>query len=176
MAAKQRAVLGGGCFWCLDAAYRQFKGIETSVAGYAGGHTANPTYEEVQTQTTGHAEVVQLTFDPAIITYKDILEVFWAIHDPTSMNRQGNDVGEEYRSIILYANAEQKAQAEASCKTAQKLWDKPIVTQIVLLEEFYQAEEAHQDFFAKNPHLGYCQAIINPKLHKIQESFVKLLK
>lgn len=176
MANSQIATLGGGCFWCLDAAYRQIKGIQRSVSGFAGGHTKNPTYEEVQTQTTGHAEVVQLTFDPAIISYQDILEIFWVIHDPTSVNRQGNDVGEGYRSVIFYVTDEQKKTAEASRERAAQQWDKPIVTEIVPLDEFYPADEAHQNFFAKNPDIAYCQVIINPKLQKLQAKFASLLK
>lgn len=176
MANSQLATLGGGCFWCLDAAYRQVKGVQRSVSGFAGGHTTHPTYEDVQTQTTGHAEVVQLTFDPAVISYQDILEIFWVLHDPTSVNRQGNDIGEEYRSVIFYATDEQKKIAEASRERAAKQWDKPIVTQIVPLEAFYPADESHQNFFAKNPEMAYCQVIINPKLQKLQAKFAALLK
>jgi peptide-methionine (S)-S-oxide reductase len=163
------ATLGGGCFWCLDAAYRRIEGIKSVVSGYAGGATPNPTYEQVCNGTTGHAEVVQVEFDPDVITYPEILEIFWTIHDPTTLNRQGADVGSQYRSAIFYEGDTQKAAAEASRDEVQALWPNPVVTEIVPLEAFYPAEEYHQDFYAKNPGQGYCQAVINPKLRKLRE-------
>jgi peptide-methionine (S)-S-oxide reductase len=169
-------VLGGGCFWCLDAAYRRLKGVHNVVSGYAGGTVPNPSYEAVTTGTTGHAEVVKVEFDPQIISLGDVLDVFWAIHDPTTLNRQGNDVGREYRSMILYATEEQQHAAETSRNATQKLWPNPIVTEIKPLEHFYPAEENHQDYFAKNPTQGYCQVVINPKLEKLTEKYQSLLK
>jgi peptide-methionine (S)-S-oxide reductase len=163
------ATLGGGCFWCLDAAYRRIEGIKSVVSGYAGGATPNPTYEQVCNGTTGHAEVVQVEFDPDVITYPEILEIFWTIHDPTTLNRQGADVGSQYRSAIFYEGDTRKAAAEASRDEVQALWPNPVVTEIVPLEAFYPAEEYHQDFYAKNPGQGYCQAVINPKLRKLRE-------
>ncbi|HSX28586.1 MAG TPA: peptide-methionine (S)-S-oxide reductase MsrA [Candidatus Saccharimonadales bacterium] len=172
----EHATLGGGCFWCLDAVYRQVRGVENSVCGYAGGTAANPSYEDVHTGDTGHAEVVQLTFDPKVITYETLLDIFWTIHDPTSLNRQGHDVGPEYRSIILYDGTSQHRVAEDSMAAAAKLWKEPIVTELVPLKVFYPAEEAHQNFFEKHPEFAYCQVIINPKLHKLQQKFARLLK
>jgi len=172
----EQATLGGGCFWCVDAAYRQLKGVTELISGYAGGTGEAPSYHTVHTSDTGYAEVVQLTFDPQIITYDTILEVFWAIHNPTTLNRQGNDVGPEYRSIILYHNQQQKAVAEKSLAAVQKLWDDPVVTELAPLKTFYPAEEEHQNFFAKHPEFGYCQVIINPKLQKLRAKFTSLLK
>lgn len=172
----QQATLGGGCFWCLDAAYQRVKGVRRSVAGYAGGRAADPTYEQVHAGTTGHAEVVQLDFDAEVISYDTILNIFWVIHNPTTLNQQGNDVGEEYRSIILYHDQTQKEVAEASLAMTQKLWDDPIVTEVVPYEIFYPAEEEHQDFFQKHPEFAYCQVVINPKLHKLQERYGSLLR
>lgn len=173
----QTAVLGGGCFWCLEAVFQLVKGVERVVNGYAGGHSANPTYEDVLSHTTGHAEVVQITFNPAVMSYGQLLEIFWHIHDPTTLNRQGNDVGEQYRSIILYADDTQRRQAEKSLnKVALSIWDEPIVTQIQQLQRFYPAEAYHQNYFNNNPSKAYCQAVINPKLQKFQEKFENLLK
>ncbi|HVQ44475.1 MAG TPA: peptide-methionine (S)-S-oxide reductase MsrA [Candidatus Saccharimonadia bacterium] len=172
----QTIVLGGGCFWCLEAAYLMIRGVESSISGYAGGHVPNPNYEQVASQTTGHAEVVKLTFDPAVITYADILDIFWAIHDPTTRDRQGNDLGPEYRSIILYQDDEQQRLAEKSRNEAQKLWPNPIVTEIKPLEAFYEAEPEHQNYYAKNPDQGYCQVVINPKLAKLRKKFADRLK
>lgn len=169
--------LGGGCFWCLDAAYRRIKGITDVVSGYAGGQWPNPTYERVTTGTTGHAEVVQLTFDAQVIALKTILEVFWTLHDPTTLNRQGNDVGTQYRSIILYNSPEQEAIIrESITQTAIPLWGEHITTEVIDLETFYPAEDYHQDYFNKNPEQGYCQVIINPKLQKLTKKFAQLLK
>lgn len=173
----QSIVLGGGCFWCLDAAYRRVKGVEQVVSGYAGGHWPNPTYERVVSGTTGHAEVVEVTFDPQVITLKTILDIYWTIHNPTTLNRQGNDVGTQYRSIILYNSPAQHAEIEKSIQEiAVPLWGENITTEIVPLEKFYPSEDYHQDYFNKNPEQGYCQVIINPKLQKLTNKFAQLLK
>lgn len=168
--------LGGGCFWCLDAGYQQVRGVTRVVSGYAGGSWPDPSYERVATGTTGHAEVVQITFDSGVVSLDDIFDVFWTIHNPTTLNRQGNDIGSEYRSIIIYADDSQQAIARASLAKAQLVWPDPIVTEIVPLEHFYTAEEYHQDYFNKNPQAGYCQIIINPKLVHLREARAKLLK
>ncbi len=170
------ATLGGGCFWCLEAAYHEIKGVTKVVSGYAGGHLDNPSYEQVCSGTTGHAEAVQVTFDPAIIPYSDILDVFWTIHNPTTLNRQGNDQGTQYRSAIFYANPEQQRQAEQSISAVAKLWDDPIVTELIPLTKFYPAESYHQNYFKNNPSQGYCQFIINPKLQKLRAKFAARLK
>lgn len=166
-AGLERAYLGGGCFWCIEAVYERIPGIKTAVSGYAGGNKANPTYEEVCTGATGHAEVVQVTFDPSIIPYREVLRRFFIAHDPTSLNRQGADVGTQYRSIILYETEAQKAAALEAKADVQKEWPQPVVTEIVPLEKFWRAEEYHQDYFAKNPNQGYCRAVIKPKLDKL---------
>ena len=165
----QTATLGGGCFWCLDAAYRQIDGVTRVTSGYAGGRLPDPTYQQVCTGTTGHAEVVQLEFDPDLISYGDILEIFWSIHDPTTRDRQGADVGSQYRSVILHHDDAQQRAAVESREAAQRLWGKPIVTEIVALDAFYPAEDYHQDYYACNPEQGYCQVVINPKLAKLRE-------
>jgi len=173
---NQSIILGGGCFWCLDAAYRRVKGISSVVSGYAGGHWPNPAYELVTSGTTGHAEVVKVNFDPKNISLGTILEIFWTLHDPTTLNRQGNDVGTQYRSIILFNTAEQEAIVRKSiAKTAIKLWGSKITTEVISLEEFYPAEAYHQDYFNKNTGQGYCQIIINPKLEKLTKKFAQLL-
>jgi peptide-methionine (S)-S-oxide reductase len=166
------AVLGGGCFWCLDAEYKTVDGIKSITSGFAGGKTADPTYEQVCTGQTGHAEVVQIEFDPSKISYEKVLELFWLAHDPTTLNRQGNDEGTQYRSIILYRNEAQKAAAEKSKLAAAKLFKDPIVTEIVPLTKFYPAEDYHQNYFANNPNAGYCAFVIRPKVDK----FVKETK
>lgn len=176
MAKLETATLGGGCFWCLEAAYQQIRGVEQVVSGYAGGQTVSPTYEQVSGGGTGHAEVVQVQFDPAVLSYTDVLDIFWAIHDPTTPGRQGNDVGSQYRSIILYADEEQKQVAEKSISTVAKLWPNPIVTQIEPLDKFYPAEDYHQNYFNNHPEQGYCQAVINPKLQKLRQKFTDRLK
>jgi peptide-methionine (S)-S-oxide reductase len=173
---RETATLGGGCFWCLDAAYREIEGVTHVVSGYAGGERPNPTYEQVSTGRTGHAEVVQVEFDPDVISYADVLDIFWAIHDPTTLNRQGADVGTQYRSVIFYADDDQRRAAEASRDTIQDAWPRPVVTEIVPLQAFYPAEEYHQDYFAKNPDQGYCQLIINPKLKKLRDRYAARLK
>lgn len=161
------ATLGGGCFWCLEAVFERLPGVKSVASGYAGGHTENPTYEAVCSHTTGHAEVVQIEFDPKEISYEKLLDWFWEAHDPTTMNRQGADVGSQYRSIILYANEAQKIAAEKSKADAQKRLSQPIVTEIAPLTKFYAAESQHQDFFRNNPNHGYCQVVIRPKLEKL---------
>ena len=165
----ERAVLGGGCFWCLEAVFERLDGVKDVVSGYAGGHTENPTYEQVCGHSTGHAEVVQIDFDPKKITYEKLLEVLWHAHDPTTLNRQGHDIGESYRSIILYNSPTQQATAEKSKAAEQKNWPDPIVTQIEPLKVFYKAEVSHQDYYRingnKNP---YCQAIVRPKIEKLE--------
>ena len=165
----ETAVFGGGCFWCLDAQFKLVNGVKSVVSGYAGGTTKNPTYEQVCTETTGHAEVIQVEFDPAVVTYADLLRKFFHAHDPTTLNRQGPDVGTSYRSIILYRDANQKAVAEAVKNEAQKDWPDPIVTEIVPLQAFYRAEDYHQDYFAKNPTQGYCRMVVAPKVKKFEK-------
>lgn len=170
-------VLGGGCFWCLDTLYRRVKGVNKVTVGYAGGATSNPTYEQVCSGTTNHAEVVKVEFDPDVVTLTTILEIFWASHDPTTKNQQGNDVGTQYRSAIFYNSEEQKDIIDASIEhTAKKLWSKPLTTEITQLDTFWPAENYHQDYFNKNPEQGYCQIIINPKLAKFKQKFSHLLK
>lgn len=160
-------VLGGGCFWCIEAVYERVEGILDAVSGYAGGTVENPTYEQVSTGRTGHAEVVQLTYDPGKIPLEKILELFWKAHDPTTPNRQGADVGPQYRSIILYKNEKERRVAEESKRKAQSSFRSPIVTEIVPLSVFYRAEEYHQDYYRKNPYAGYCTFVIRPKLEKL---------
>jgi peptide-methionine (S)-S-oxide reductase len=170
-------VLGGGCFWCLEAIFQRVEGIERVINGYAGGEVANPSYEAVCSGETGHAEVVEITFDPVRISLQTLLNIFWAIHDPTTRNRQGNDVGTQYRSVIFYANEAQKQIAEQSLrKDGQKLWEKPIVTEILPLNTFYPAESYHQDYFNQHPEQAYCQIVINPKVTKLKQKFAHLLK
>ena len=178
MAEQQVATLGGGCFWCLEAVYLGMKGVTAVMSGYAGGHVENPTYDEVCGKRTGHAEVVQLTFDPAEISYADILRVFFTLHDPTTPNQQGADVGPQYRSIIL-THSEQQAQTAGEVMAeigAAAVWAHPIVTEVEPLTEFYRAEDEHQDYFARNPWSGYCRAVINPKVAKLRRAFSDRLK
>jgi peptide-methionine (S)-S-oxide reductase len=165
------ATLGGGCFWCLEAIFERTDGVVEVVSGYAGGTKADPTYEEVCTGTTGHAEVVQVTFDPKRISYADLLGVFFKAHNPTTLDRQGADVGSQYRSIILYNGDEQRKAAEAARKKAEKDWKDPVVTEIVPLTAFYRAEDYHQDYFDNNRNAGYCRVIIAPKLEKLKLPF-----
>jgi peptide-methionine (S)-S-oxide reductase len=169
-------VLGGGCFWCLEAAYQLVEGVEKVEPGYAGGHKPDPSYEEVSNGNTGHTEVVRVSFKPEQISLGQILEVFWAIHDPTTPNRQGNDVGTQYRSAIYYQGESQLATATASLKAAQTLWPAPIVTEVEPLAEFYRAESYHHNYFKNHPDQAYCQVVINPKLDKLRQKFQKLLK
>lgn len=169
-------VLGGGCFWCLDASYGQVDGVTEIVSGFAGGSVPNPSSDAVYTGKTGHAEVVQVTFDTAKLSLADILDMFWVVHNPTTLNRQNYDVGTMYRSIILYANGTQQKVIEASVEAVAKLWPDPIVTQVVALANFYPAEDYHQHYFAKNPSAAYCQIVINPKLAKLRQKFADKLK
>lgn len=170
------ATFGGGCFWCMEAVFETLYGVKAVTSGYAGGTKENPTYREVCEHTTGHAEVVQIEFDPKKISYDDLLGLFWESHDPTSLNRQGADAGPQYRSIILYQNDAQKAAAEKAKQTAQKDFSKPIVTEIVPLKKFYSAEDYHQDYFRNNPNQGYCSAVIRPKVAHLQEKIEALNK
>lgn len=165
----ETAVFGGGCFWCLDAQFKLVPGVISVISGYAGGTAKNPTYEQVCSETTGHAEVVQVEFDPSVVSYEDLLRKFFHAHDPTTLNRQGPDVGTSYRSIILYKDANQKEIAEKVKAEAQKNWSDPIVTEIVPLQTFYKAEEYHQDYFAKNPEQGYCRLVVAPKVKKFEK-------
>jgi peptide-methionine (S)-S-oxide reductase len=170
--------LGGGCFWCVEAVYQELQGVQSAVSGYAGGTVDNPTYYQVCSGTTGHAEVVQITFDPKIITFEDILYVFWRTHDPTTLNRQGYDVGTQYRSIILYHIEQQRAIAEQSKRDtdASGLWPNPIVTEISPFTTFYKAEDYHQNFYRDNPYQPYCLAIIDPKIRKLRKEWREKLK
>jgi len=170
--------LGGGCFWCVEAVYQELQGVQSAVSGYAGGTVDNPTYYQVCSGTTGHAEVVQITFDPTIITFEDILYVFWRTHNPTTLNRQGYDVGTQYRSIILYHSEQQRAIAEQSkCDTdASGFWPHPIVTEISPFTTFYKAEDYHQNFYRDNPYQPYCLAIIDPKIRKLRKELREKLK
>ncbi|MGC8522733.1 MAG: peptide-methionine (S)-S-oxide reductase MsrA [Acidibrevibacterium sp.] len=173
----ERATLGGGCFWCLDAVFRRLRGVSSVVSGYAGGTVAEPSYEQVCTGRTGHAEVVQLTFDPVELSYDDVLRIFFAIHDPTTPNRQGHDVGTQYRSIILTHAPAQEATARRIMAEidAAGLWDAPLVTEIAPLAVFYPAEDYHQDYFTKNPNAGYCAAVVAPKVAKFRKQFAARL-
>ena len=169
-AAKlESAIIGGGCFWCVEAQYKMLKGVKKVVSGYAGGHVKNPTYKQICQGDTGHAEVIRVDYDPAEITFRDVIDLFWDAHDPTTLNRQGNDVGPQYRSIILFTSEEQKKISEESKVNAEKIIGKPIVTEIVPLEIFYPAEDYHQDYFTNNPYQGYCQAVVRPKVSKFKE-------
>ena len=174
----QTATLAGGCFWCLEAVYDDVKGVHGVESGYAGGAVANPSYREVCNGNTGHAEVVQIHFDPNVVSYRDLLNVFFAIHDPTTLNRQGADVGTQYRSAIFYHDDEQKAVAEALIKelNEQKIWDRPIVTEVTKFDKFYVAEDYHQEYFARNAFQPYCQAVVAPKVAKFRKHFLELLK
>ncbi len=174
----EKATLGGGCFWCLEAVFLDMNGIAAATSGYSGGHVANPSYEEVCAKRTGHAEVVQVNYDPAIVSFPDLLRVFFAIHDPTTKDRQGADVGPQYRSIILTHDATQDTVAREVIAelTAARLWGNPIVTEIVPLTQFWPAEPEHHNYFARNPWSGYCQAVVAPKVVKFRKTFADLLK
>jgi len=173
---KESIVLGGGCSWCLDAGYRLIEGVLSVDTGYSGGDVKDPSYDQVCTGETGHAEVVRITFDTDKIKLKDLLDIFWALHDPTTLNKQGNDVGTQYRSIIFYSNEEQKNIAEKSMNDNSVVWNDPIVTEIIPLQTFYIAEQEHQDFFAQHPESAYCQVIINPKLKKLRKKFASRIR
>jgi peptide-methionine (S)-S-oxide reductase len=174
----ETATLAGGCFWCLEAVYDQLRGVEDVASGYAGGRVKDPSYKEVCAGTTGHAEVVQVIFDPAAVSFREILAVFFTIHDPTTLNRQGADVGTQYRSAIFYHSAEQKATAEQVIREidAAKIWPAPIVTEVTSFAEFYPAEDYHQEYFARNPTQGYCSFVIAPKVAKFRKQYLSRLK
>ena len=176
--STESATLGGGCFWCLEAVYDQLRGVQDVVSGYAGGHVENPTYEQVSSGQTGHAEVVQITFDPDVISYGEILDVFFTIHDPTTLNRQGADIGTQYRSVIFYHSEEQRRIAVEKMKAIEDagIWDDPIVTQLEPFDAFYPAEAYHQEYYARNPNAGYCQFVIKPKVAKFRKEFMNRLK
>ena len=174
----EKATLGAGCFWCIEAIYQDVKGVYKVESGYAGGHVANPTYRQVCTGTTGHAEVAQITFDPEVISFEDILTIFWRTHDPTTLNRQGADVGTQYRSAIFYHNEEQKRIAEKSLAEtdASGLWPNPIVTEVAPLDAFYVAEDYHQNYYNDNANQPYCRVVIDPKVRKFRKEFKDRLK
>jgi peptide-methionine (S)-S-oxide reductase len=174
----EKVTIGGGCFWCLEAVYQDIDGVEEVVSGYAGGSTADPTYRQVCSGSTGHAEVVQITFDPDIVSYRDLIEVFFTIHNPTTKNRQGADVGTQYRSIILYHDQEQREAAQSVIDEleTQNVFSDPIVTEVESLETFYEAEAKHQDYYKRNPGFPYCQAVIEPKLSKLRKKHAAKLK
>jgi len=172
------ATLGGGCFWCLEAVYQELRGVEKVESGYSGGDVPNPTYRQVCSETTGHAEVVRVTFDPDEVSYRDILEVYFTIHDPTTLNRQGADVGTQYRSVVFYHTEEQRRTAEAVISEieAEGIWNSPIVTEVVHFDEFYVAEDYHQNYFRNNGFQPYCQVIIAPKVAKFRKQHLERLK
>lgn len=174
----QEATFGAGCFWCVEAVFEELKGVHEVVAGYAGGHVEDPTYQQVTTGRTGHAEVARLTYDPSVITYRQLLTVFWHTHNPTTLNRQGADVGPQYRSVIFFHNEEQKKIAEQSLKEtdASDLWEDPIVTEIEPLSNYSRAENYHQNYYENNPNAGYCQVVIAPKIKKLRREFSELIK
>lgn len=175
---KEIAVLGAGCFWCVEAAFLELNGVDSVKSGYTGGHIINPNYREVSTGNTGHAEVVYIEFDPAVISYNKILEVFFTVHDPTQLNRQGNDIGTQYRSEIFYTNEQQKELAEQAIAnlTQQKAFDFPIVTQVSKLEKFYPAEDYHDNYYNLNKEQAYCQMVVRPKVEKVKKVFAEYLK
>jgi len=176
--AKELATLAGGCFWCLEAVFDDLKGVESVESGYMGGRTANPTYEQVCSGDTGHAEVVQVTYDPRVVSFKEILEVFFVIHDPTTLNRQGNDVGTQYRSAVFYHSAEQKSVADQVIAdlNAATIYDAPIVTEVAAASRFYIAEDYHQEYFQRNPAQPYCAYVVRPKVAKFRKRFLEKLK
>lgn len=177
-AGKQIATLAGGCFWCLEAVFVQLQGVDSVESGYSGGTVPNPTYQQVCTGATGHAEAVQITFDPGMVSYREILEVFFDIHDPTTLNRQGADSGTQYRSAIFYHDEAQKEIAAQLIRerTAARVWDDPIVTEVVPFQAFYRAEDYHQEYFARNGHQPYCRAVVAPKVNKFRKLYVGRLK
>ncbi|MFH0709792.1 MAG: peptide-methionine (S)-S-oxide reductase MsrA [Pseudomonadota bacterium] len=176
MATLEKALLGGGCFWCVEAVYNRVKGVERSISGYAGGLRPNPSYEQVCTGVSGHVEVVEITFDSEIITYEEILEIFWTIHNPTTLNAQGADQGTQYRSVIYYYNEDQKAKAILSMAQAQKNFDDKIVTELSPAPEFFEAEAYHQNYYSEHPTQGYCYAVITPKIEKFVGKFNSKVK
>ncbi|MYN26368.1 peptide-methionine (S)-S-oxide reductase MsrA [Duganella levis] len=172
----ETAILGGGCFWCTEAVYLEVKGITSVESGYAGGEIAQPTYEQVCTGATGHAEVVKLSFDPTVISYRDLLEIFFTIHDPTTLNRQGNDVGTQYRSVIYYQSPQQEATARQVIAEMAHVWDAPIVTELSPAPPFYKAEDYHQDYFRQHPMQGYCAFVVAPKVDKFRKTYAGRLR
>lgn len=172
----EKALLGGGCFWCIEAIYNRVKGVQSAISGYAGGAWSNPSYEQVCSGATGHAEVVEITYDPSMIAYEEILEIFWAIHNPTTLNQQGADRGTQYRSVIYYYNEAQKEKAIGSITEAQHHWSDPIVTELSPVLEFFAAEEYHQNYYTKHPTQGYCCAVIAPKIEKFMMKFKEKVK
>ena len=174
----ETATFGTGCFWCTEAIFQDLKGVHRVISGYSGGSVVNPSYRQICTGTTGHAEAVQITFDPEIITFEDLLYIFWRTHDPTTLNRQGADVGPQYRSVIFYHSDEQKSLAEKSLKETDTsgLWPNPIVTEISPYETFYQAEDYHQNYYKTNPNQPYCRAVIDPKVRKFRKDFQEQLQ
>lgn len=178
MTPTQTATLAGGCFWCMEAVFDSLQGVTDVVSGYSGGTTVNPTYKQVCTGITGHAEVVQVQFDPDVLSYRELLEVFFSIHNPTTLNRQGDDVGEQYRSAIFYHTPDQKQTAEQliSELSEEKIWSNPIVTEVTPFGVFYPAEDYHQEYFANNPEQGYCQMVVSPKVAKFRKKFASRLK
>lgn len=175
---KEIATLGGGCFWCVETVFNELRGVESAISGYTGGRTLNPTYKEICYEDTGHAEVVQVTFDPQVISFREILEVFFTVHDPTTLNRQGADVGTQYRSAIFYHSPEQRAVAEQVIAEldAASVWRNPIVTEVTEATTFYPAEDYHQEYFANNPNQPYCRMVIEPKVVKFRQKFLEKLK
>ena len=174
----KEATFGAGCFWCIEACYKDLAGVIDVMPGYAGGHTDHPTYKDICTGTTGHAEVARVVYDPAVVSFEELLEVFWFVHDPTQLNRQGNDIGTQYRSVVFYHDEEQRQLSEAykARLTAEQVWDRPIVTEIVPLTNFYPAEDYHKDYFELNPGNAYCQAVVRPKVEKFRKVFGQRLK
>ncbi len=175
---KEVATLGGGCFWCTEAVFTELKGVQKVESGYSGGRVANPSYQQVCTGTTGHAEVIQVTFDPQVLSYADLLRIFFTVHDPTTLNRQGADIGEQYRSVIFYNDEKQKETAEQVIKEIdqEKIWGGPIVTQLVPAQPFYKAENYHQEYFSNNPNQPYCRVVIAPKVQKFRKHWQDRLK
>jgi peptide-methionine (S)-S-oxide reductase len=173
---REVAILGGGCFWCVEAVYLEVRGVTRVESGYMGGHVVNPTYEQVCGAGTGHAEIVRLEFDPSVISYRDILQIFFTIHDPTTQDRQGNDVGPQYRSVIFYENPEQEATARQVMAEMASVWDAPLVTQLVPSETWYKAEEYHQNYYAQHPMQGYCAFVVAPKVAKFRNTFSQWMK
>lgn len=178
MANLETATLAAGCFWCVEAVFDDLKGVEDVVSGYSGGHKENPTYQEVCSETTGHAEVVQITFDPAELSFADLLRVFFSVHDPTQLNRQGNDIGTSYRSAVFYHSEEQKQAALEVIEEIDRegIYDKPIVTEVTAFDKFWPAEDYHQEYFANNPNQPYCAAVVAPKVAKFRQKYVSRLK
>jgi peptide-methionine (S)-S-oxide reductase len=178
MSTKETATLAAGCFWCVETVFDDLRGVESVESGYTGGQLPNPSYEEVCSGTTGHAEAIQITFDPAVVSFRELLEVFFTVHDPTTLNRQGPDIGTQYRSAVFYHSPEQKAVAEEviSRLNSEGLWDSPIVTEVVPSTEFYPAEAYHQEYFGRNPNQPYCRAVIAPKVSKFRKQHLEKLK